>query len=187
MSGDPYSPWHATDAWRLNTVARRELRFLHGGAEQRVVVHFGGHGIHLDLGAGLKAIAIETNVDGVMRIELDGRRFDTTVVRQGESLTIFCDGGVERLDIVDPLAAADAIEAPSGQLTAPMPGRVVQLYIEPGRKVKRGEVLLVLEAMKMEHNILAPADGIVESLDLTLGDLVEEGVTLLSLAIESAR
>ena len=68
-----------------------------------------------------------------------------------------------------------------------MPGRIVQLYIEPGRKVKRGEVLLVLEAMKMEHNILAPADGIVESLDLALGDLVEEGMTLLSLAIESAR
>jgi len=187
ISGDPYSPWHATDAWRLNTVARRELRFLHRGAEQRVIVHFGGDGIHLDFGAGLRVFAIERNVDGAMRIDLDGRRFDATVVRQGESFTVFCDGGVERLDVVDPLAAAEAIEAPSGQLTAPMPGRIVQLYIEPGRKVKRGEVLLVLEAMKMEHNILAPADGIVESLDLALGDLVEEGMTLLSLAIESAR
>jgi 3-methylcrotonyl-CoA carboxylase alpha subunit len=185
-SGDPYSPWHATDSWRLNLEARRELRFLQDGTEQRVIVQFAGDGIYLDFGAGPRSAGIEKKVDGGMRISLEGRRFDATVVRQEASLTIFCDGGMQRLDIIDPLAAAEAIEAPSGQLTAPMPGRVVQLYVEPGRKVKRGEVLLVLEAMKMEHNILAPADGVVESLDLALGDLVEEGVPLLSLAMEGA-
>jgi 3-methylcrotonyl-CoA carboxylase alpha subunit len=53
--------------------------------------------------------------------------------------------------------------------------------------VKRGDTLLVLEAMKMEHSIVAPADGIVEGLDYAVGDLVEEGASLLSLAIEEAR
>ncbi len=109
------------------------------------------------------------------------------VVRQGQSLTIFCDGAAERLELIDPLAAAEVSEVPSGRLTAPMPGRIVHLHVQQGARVKRGDTLLVLEAMKMEHSILAPADGIVESLDYAVGDLVEEGAALLSLAIEGAK
>ena len=51
--------------------------------------------------------------------------------------------------------------------------------------MKHGDTLLVLEAMKMEHSILAPRDGLVEAIDFAVGDLVEEGVALLSLAIEA--
>ena len=87
--------------------------------------------------------------------------------------------------MTDPLAAAEAIEAPTGRLTAPMPGRIIQLYVKRGDRVKHGETLLVLEAMKMEHSILAPGEGIVEAIDYAVGDLVEEGVALLSLTIET--
>ena len=80
-----------------------------------------------------------------------------------------------------------SIEAPSGSLTAPMPGRIVQLKISQGDRVKRGDTLLVLEAMKMEHSLLAPADGLVESIAFAAGDLVEEGVELLVLAIGGPR
>jgi 3-methylcrotonyl-CoA carboxylase alpha subunit len=102
-------------------------------------------------------------------------------VRREQSLTIFCDGTAERLELVDLIAAAATSEAPSGRLTAPMPGRIVQLHVGPGARVKRGDTLLVLEAMKMEHSVLAPADGVVESLDYAAGDLVEEGAALLVL------
>jgi 3-methylcrotonyl-CoA carboxylase alpha subunit len=183
-STDPHSPWHATDGWRLNLEARREFRFKDRGAEQRITVHLGRNNMSLDLGAGPRIAKIEKTANGRMHISLGGRRFDATVIGRDGDLTVFCDGMMQRLEIIDPLAAAEAIEAPSGQLTAPMPGRVVQLHVEAGRKVKRGEVLLVLEAMKMEHNILAPADGVIEEVGFTLGDLVEEGVPLLSLAIE---
>ena len=87
--------------------------------------------------------------------------------------------------MTDPLAAAEAIEAPTGRLTAPMPGRIVHLHVKKGDRVKHGDTLLVLEAMKMEHSILAPRDGIVEAIDFAVGDLVEEGVALLSLALEA--
>ena len=81
--------------------------------------------------------------------------------------------------------STEAIEAPTGRLTAPMPGRIVHLHIKQGDRVKHGDTLLVLEAMKMEHSILAPRDGLVETIDFAVGDLVEEGVALLSLAIEA--
>ena len=184
-SGDPHSPWHAMDGWRLNLEARREFRFLLGGAEQLVTVHYGRDGLALDFGAEVKSAEfIALGTEGRLRITLDGRRFEAVVVRQEQILTIFCDGMAERLELVDLIAAAATREAPSGRLTAPMPGRIVQLHVTQGAKVKRGDTLLVLEAMKMEHSILAPADGRVESLDYAVGDLVEEGAALLALDFE---
>jgi len=175
------------DGWRLNLDARQAFRFLLAGVEQDAVLRDAARGLQLDLGDGGKPVEFTAGVEGRLRITLDGLRFEATVVRQGQSLTIFCDGGVDRLDLIDPLAAAEVSETPSGRLTAPMPGRIVQIPVEQGARVKRGDTLLVLEAMKMEHSILAPADGVVESLDYAVGDLVEEGAALLSLALEGAK
>jgi len=186
-SADPHSPWSAMDGWRLNLDARQAFRFLLAGVEQEVVLQGGGRGLELDLGAGVKPVGFTSGAEGRLRITLEGLGFEATVVRQGQSLTIFCDGAAERLELIDPLAAAEVSETPSGRLTAPMPGRIVHLHVEQGARVKRGDTLLVLEAMKMEHSILAPADGIVESLDYAVGDLVEEGAALLSLDIEGAK
>ncbi len=185
-TGDPQSPWNAIDGWRLNLEARRAFRFLNAGGEIEATVHYRRDGPTLDLGTGELPLGIEPGVGRRLRVNLAGRRFDASVVRQERGLTVFCDGAAYHLELIDPLAAAEAIETPSGRLTAPMPGRIVQLHVARGDKVKRGDTLLVLEAMKMEHSILAPADGVVESLDYVVGDLVEEGVALLSLEIAGA-
>lgn len=63
-----------------------------------------------------------------------------------------------------------------------MPGRVIRLLVEAGSKVRRGEPLLTMEAMKMEHTIAAPADGVVAAVGCSVGDLVEEGAALIALA-----
>jgi len=67
-------------------------------------------------------------------------------------------------------------------LTAPMPGRVVQLLVAAGERVRQGQPLIVVEAMKMEHTIAAPRDGSVAAVHYALGDLVEEGAELIALA-----
>ncbi|MGB6054423.1 MAG: biotin/lipoyl-containing protein, partial [Burkholderiaceae bacterium] len=71
-------------------------------------------------------------------------------------------------------------EAEGGRLTAPMPGKIVALLVEAGAKVDKGTPLLIMEAMKMEHTISAPADGSVEELLYAVGDQVAEGAQLLS-------
>jgi 3-methylcrotonyl-CoA carboxylase alpha subunit len=184
---DPHSPWHASDGWRLNLESRQDFRLVLDGAEQVATLHYGRQGLGLDLGAGRRSVAFASKCEDRLRITLEGRRFAATVVRRDRSLTIFHDGISTRVELIDPIAAAAAREAPSGRLTAPMPGRIVHLHVKAGARVKRGDTLLVLEAMKMEHSIVAPADGIVEGLDYAVGDLVEEGASLLSLAIEEAR
>ena len=71
--------------------------------------------------------------------------------------------------------------AVAGPLTAPMPGRVTVVHVATGATVRRGDVLMVLEAMKMEHAIAAPADGVVSRVCFAAGDLVDEGALLLTI------
>ena len=77
------------------------------------------------------------------------------------------------------VAEASDQEPPGGLLTAPMPGRVVALLVEPGAAVERNQPLIVLEAMKMEHTLKAPQRGTVTGFRYGVGEQVEEGVTLV--------
>ncbi|MEP6792081.1 MAG: acetyl-CoA carboxylase biotin carboxyl carrier protein subunit, partial [Ramlibacter sp.] len=83
---------------------------------------------------------------------------------------------------VDMLAHAGEAAAEGGRLTAPMPGKVVSFSVKAGDKVSKGQALAVMEAMKMEHTIAAPADGVVAELLFAPGDQVSEGAELLKLA-----
>src|SRR3546814_12149098 len=76
------------------------------------------------------------------------------------------------------LVIGDAVESVEGRLVAPMPAKVIRVAAGVGDRVARGDVLLVLEAMKMEHGVAAPADGVVAALAVAEGDLGEEGAEL---------
>ncbi|MDQ6882439.1 MAG: biotin/lipoyl-binding protein, partial [Pseudomonadota bacterium] len=86
-----------------------------------------------------------------------------------------------RILATDLLAHAGEGLAESGRLTAPMPGKVVSFSVKAGDKVSKGQALAVMEAMKMEHTIAAPADGVVAELLYAPGDQVAEGAELLKL------
>jgi len=72
----------------------------------------------------------------------------------------------------------------SGSLTSPMPGKVVAVLVEKDQEVKEGDNLMILEAMKMEHTISAPMDGVVVDIFFNAGDQLEEGVELLKIDSE---
>jgi len=86
----------------------------------------------------------------------------------------------------DPFAAADAAGAATDRVVTPMPGKVIQLLVKAGDKVKRGQALAVLEAMKMEHTLSAPADETVESVGVAAGDQVAEGAVVIRFARDDA-
>ncbi len=83
--------------------------------------------------------------------------------------------------VIDLLAHAGEVAAEGGRLTAPMPGKVVSFAVKAGDAVTKGQPLAVMEAMKMEHTIAAPADGVVQELLYAPGDQVTEGAELLKL------
>src|SRR5207245_5170029 len=94
---------------------------------------------------------------------------------------VLLDGESWHLTEIDPLAPSTGEDPTGGRLTAPMPGRVTQVMVEVGDTVRRGEPLMIIEAMKMEHTVAAPADGVVEAVRFAAGDLVEEGAELIAL------
>jgi 3-methylcrotonyl-CoA carboxylase alpha subunit len=96
---------------------------------------------------------------------------------------VFTAGGATQVGVVDTLARAGGADVPSGNLTAPMPGKVVSFAVKVGDKVRKGQTLAVMEAMKMEHTIAAAADAVVKALLYLPGDQVAEGAELLLLQV----
>jgi 3-methylcrotonyl-CoA carboxylase alpha subunit len=104
-------------------------------------------------------------------------------VRVADAFHVFANGVHAVLHYQDPMAHAGAEEAEGGRLTAPMPGKIVAIHVEQGQVVAKGDPLLVMEAMKMEHTISAPGAGIVKELLFGVGDQVGDGAQLLTLTI----
>jgi 3-methylcrotonyl-CoA carboxylase alpha subunit len=179
-SGDPHSPWHRVDGWRLNEDSHHDFVFLDGDAPHTVRLSFLESGLRVSVDGKAHALSGERLPDGRLLVRLDARAFKARAVREGEAWHIFCDGEHRRLALRQELAGAGE-DARSGSLAAPMPGKVIKVLTEAGAKVTKGQALLILEAMKMEHTITAPADGVVKEIHYNAGEQVLEGVELISL------
>jgi 3-methylcrotonyl-CoA carboxylase alpha subunit len=86
----------------------------------------------------------------------------------------------------DPFVAADSASGASDRVTSPMPGKIIQLLVKAGDAVKKGQPLAVLEAMKMEHTLAAPADAKVASVEVSQGDQVNDGAIVVRFETEKA-
>ena len=177
--GDPHSPWHIADGWRLNLGSHHAFVFAEGAKEHRVEVHFGETGLRLAVDGRDQALAGAREGDG-LRITLGTRTFRARAFRDGAQWHVFRDGLHHVLALRDP-AAVEGEDAGGGSLAAPMPGKVIQVLVQAGAKVARGAPLLVLEAMKMEHTIAAPREGVVKKILYAAGEQVAEGAELLVL------
>jgi 3-methylcrotonyl-CoA carboxylase alpha subunit len=103
------------------------------------------------------------------------------VVRDGDTLHVYIGARHRSFAPVDPLGTVGEADQDEDRLVAPMPGKIIAIHAGRGDRVRRGQLLLVMEAMKMEHSIVAPHDGAVEQVRYRVGDQVEEGATLVSL------
>jgi propionyl-CoA carboxylase alpha chain len=111
-------------------------------------------------------------------VEIDGRRTTAQVTRAGDRLHVQTVRGTITFDVV-PRFVVPGAAAPSGGLMAPMPGVVLDVRCAPGDQAEAGQILVVLEAMKMEHVVRAPADGVVADVRVAKGQHVENGALLL--------
>lgn len=179
-SPDRYSPWHCTDGWRLNSDNHHVLVFLDGAERIAVTAHFRPGGYLLDLPGGTIYVSGDIDSAGVLSADLGGARCRATVVLRELELNIIVNGKSHILVLEDPALHAAEQDSVGGRLTAPMPGKIVAVMVAAGDQVKLGTPLVVLEAMKMEHTISAPADGVVDNLPFAVGDMVSEGADLVS-------
>jgi len=179
-SGDPYSPWYRVDGWRLNEDSHHDFLFVEGESEHPVRVLFSASGLRLAVHGKEHAFAGKPLDDAALSIRLDERMYRARALRDGGDWHVFAGGDYRRLTLRHGLSGQDE-EARRGSLAAPMPGRIVQVMSRPGEAVKKGQALLILEAMKMEHTVTAPADGIVKEIHFAAGEQVLEGAELVTL------
>ena len=179
-AGDPYSPWQRVDGWRLNEESHHDFVFVDAGVEHLVRVRFPAQGLRLRIGDRELAVDGERLADGRLLLRLDGRTLKARAVRSGDDWHVFAAGAYRALSLRQPLAGADE-GADGGSLFAPMPGKIVQVLATAGAQVRRGDPLLILEAMKMEHTITAPADGVVREVHYAAGEQVLEGAQLITI------
>jgi 3-methylcrotonyl-CoA carboxylase alpha subunit len=178
-SADPYSPWHRRDGWRLNQDNHHRFVFLDGDRRVELVAHYRPGGYLLELPGGAMLAAGEDDADNRISANLGGRRNYATVVRDGDVLTVFSAGTMHRLERERPQSIEE--EDPSGRLASPLPGSVISVLVEEGAQVAKGQALMIIEAMKMEHTIVAPHAGRVAQIYFGSGDQVAEGAQLLAL------
>ncbi|MDP1692785.1 MAG: biotin carboxylase N-terminal domain-containing protein [Burkholderiaceae bacterium] len=179
LQGD--DPWSRRDGWRLFGGATRRFDLDLGGVKQCATLHRGHEGA-LTLAIDERRWPFSSRALGADRhdVQLGEQRWTLAVYAQGERITVFAPHGSLALQEIDPLAHAFEA-AVAGRLTAPMPGKVVAFLAKVGDKVKAGQALAVMEAMKMEHTIASPRDGTVAELLYSVGDQVAEGGELLRL------
>ncbi|MCL6415279.1 acetyl/propionyl/methylcrotonyl-CoA carboxylase subunit alpha [Aestuariirhabdus sp. Z084] len=183
-SRDPSSPWHNTDGWRLNAPSQQDFTLLLHEQAYPLTVEQRRSGA----GCGYRITGSDatycSDARGVLegnqlRANLDGYQLNATVSEHDGIISLYTANNAISFRLQKPDLGDQDSDQNAGGLSAPMNGTIVTLLVEPGSEVAKGDALLVMEAMKMEHSIRAPADGRVVSFFYNSGDLVDGGSELV--------
>jgi 3-methylcrotonyl-CoA carboxylase alpha subunit len=177
-TSDPFS---RRDGWQSHGVTLRRFEFeFHGERHKSALTYLHDGALHLAVGDTAGVLTFSQLSNGI-QAQFAGQRITANIYQNNGMTHIFCAQGATQIIAIDMLAHAGMAQAEGGRLTAPMPGKMVSFAVKAGDKVSKGQALAVMEAMKMEHTIAAPMDGMVEELLYSPGDQVAEGAELLKL------
>ena len=172
------SPWDRADGWTLAGRRSRRLSFRHGAERYDAVLWYGRGGLSLEFGGKNDRLQFVPREGGVFDMCLGDALERVSVVWSSRDIDLSTLRGPRKLHWIDPFVANMSEAAAAGRIVAPMPGTVTRILAEPGVGLARGAPVIVLEAMKMEHTLRAPAEGRVKALKCAVGDFVQEGTEL---------
>ncbi|HSW84329.1 MAG TPA: biotin carboxylase N-terminal domain-containing protein, partial [Usitatibacter sp.] len=180
IASRPPSPWNDTRGWRLNAPARRKMEFR--GTDD--VVHTveaeaNAGGARVRIGMASHDVVLGPREDDRMQIALDAETYFAQVARLGGLFSVTTPQGRFEFTLVDPFHYEPADAMPDARLTALMPGRVVKVMAAAGDKVAKGQALMILDAMKMEHTITSPREGVIERVAYKENELVPADAVLV--------
>ena len=176
-------PFSRRDGWQTHGVTQRPFEFeFHGEPAKAALTYLHDGALQLTVGDVSGPLVFAKSAQGIA-IQFAGQRLTAAVYTRGEVDHVFTAKGATQITAIDLLAHAGESHTEGGRLTAPMPGKILSFSVKAGDKVSKGQPLAVMEAMKMEHTIAAPADGVVEELLYAPGDQVTEGSELLKIGV----
>lgn len=188
-----HSPWDALTHWRMSGRYVQALNWRQAGSDDEIKAVFtrdstSGRADNqsLELFGEKHVFGWSREADNEFVVTLGDTRIKARVVTDADTFHVFYEGASIAFEWQNLLAHAADAEQGEGRLTAPMPGKVIAVLVEPGAVVEKGAPLLVMEAMKMEHTIVAPASGTVSEILFGVGDQVTDGAQLLVFAANPA-
>ncbi|KAI7871713.1 carbamoyl-phosphate synthase L chain, ATP binding domain-containing protein [Spinellus fusiger] len=187
---DPYNPWaNAKNAFRINTKDSTKVSLSVDKTDYNVFITEGHseNTLNVDIHQGTEPIKSYENVQISLDQEdqwvatLENKVFKSNVVVHNEKVTVFDQHGRTDMRLAVPfyLSSNESVGA-AGSVKTPMPCKISQVMVKAGQKIEKDAVLVVLEAMKMEHVIRAPVAGVVDQVLYNVGDLVEENKSLVT-------
>ncbi len=174
--------WEDRSGWRLNTTPSRLIEFKPAGSEVEIACHIRTttHGFQFVYDGRVSDFAWTSRDDGSLHVRLNGIGKTARVIQAGDDISVLTDTSRAYLTEFDPYHFAADDAGNEGRLTAMMPGRVVKVIASAGDKVAKGQPLIIMEAMKMEHTIVSPRDGVVERVAFAVGEMVPADAVLFA-------
>ncbi|MCX2725174.1 acetyl-CoA carboxylase biotin carboxylase subunit [Roseibium salinum] len=182
-----HDPFATLAGWRIWSASRQYALLEIAGERLDVEVHARGHrrfAVHLP--GGIRQYTLIKVTDGAYTYECEGHRARAAVASSKKGLTVFLNGHAFPIILPDTLSADEEAASAGDQLVAPMPGLVKVLTARAGNKVTKDQPLVILEAMKMEHTLKAPRDGVIGEVLVSEGEQVTDGTVLLALGEEES-
>ena len=183
------SVWSTVGAWRANANHTEILTLLCNQEEVHVGVKHQRHGTEdaWELSVGDNSYNVKGKlVDSALHATINGYKSTFTYSDNDGVFTLFNKDTHAKFSLISASLGDDNDDNGDANFSAPMNGTIVAHLVEKGVLVKKGEPILVMEAMKMEHSIIAPHDGAVEEFFFNPGELVDGGATLLSFSTKEA-
>jgi len=162
--------------WTNSRLPKQKINFQYNSEEVSILYKSNRDG-SFEINKGINAKIIEWNNSGI-DIEIEDKRFFSKITRKDKNLIVHGPWG-DILFKIMPRFKSVSQEVQDGGLIAPMPGKVIDLKVRVGSKIKKGDTLVILEAMKMEHTVKAIEDGVIDELFISNHDQVENGALLM--------
>lgn len=194
LSNDPHSPWNMTHGWRLNEPYNQTLTLAYNDIKYAINVEqkrqsSASYYVITISGEAIKPCIFDCQgeIEGEnITVTIDGHRSQTIVAQRGTNISLYQEHGVFSFTQILPDHGQDQGDDNHGGLTAPMNGTMVSVLISSGEQVSKDQPLVIMEAMKMEHTIKAPSDGVINEVFFNTGDMVDGGAELLSFSALSS-
>jgi 3-methylcrotonyl-CoA carboxylase alpha subunit len=182
----PRTPWDQSDGWRANGQSRNRFDFETGPGLRRSVIVSGWDGRYaVEIGARRHGVSAQMNSDE-LTLDIDGATWRLHVRAHGTQVLVSAGEEGYELPSVNPYPVQPPADEEEAHPRSPMPGRVVAVHVHAGQHVSKGDPLVVLEGMKMEHTVRARRDGVVERVLHGVGEQVDADAPLVDLAAEGS-
>ncbi len=177
---DPWSPWATSDGWRVADTDPQKFSLQHGDDEIELTISKRQNLWEIDALGEHYQVELLSSEPTELNLIINGSISRSIVIQSENEIRLLQNNTLFNFKLVEPGRILNTMELQKDSVLSPMPGKIIACFIRENQTVNKGDPLMIIEAMKMEHSIQAPHDGEIENVFFAVDDQVEEGEILLA-------